>query len=144
MGVGQYTYYEFIKDNTFIDYMIEPTSTTQITLAVFKSQTKGNGKRILCQTIDWIKEHLPTIVTIGVSSIPQTKYYKNRGWTKENAQEKLDSYYRSLGFRETTVKHDFEIGIDELKANCMASGGAKTRKSLKRRTRKIQRWPKKF
>ena len=37
-----------------------------------------------------------------------------------------------------------EIGIDELKANCMASGGAKTRKSLKRRTRKIQRWPKKF
>lgn len=133
----QFTSYDFVESNTLrIQYFYYPEDPSDITLEFFinKSGVKGAGKKILCDSLQWIKENLPMVKTISLSSVPHSNVYKKQGISKQEAQKKLNNYYKSLGFSsENESDHFFKSTVDAIVAKTCATTGGKTRR---RKTRK--------
>ena len=112
-----------------------------IILSSFTSSVKGEGKKLLCQAIDWIQENLPNVEMISLSAVPFSNVYRKLGLTKEQAHKKLNAYYQSLGFSQygKANEHYFRATVQTIaKTACTAKGGRTRRRkgSKKSKSRK--------
>ena len=132
--------YKFERNGVTVIYQLFPDFPTDLHLEFFTntSKIKGAGKQFFCETLLWIQTNLPSIQTISLISVPFANLY-GKELSKENRQSKLNSYYKSLGFRQkgNEKKHEFVSTLDDLLQKCRASGGRrKTRKHKRTRSRK--------
>lgn len=125
------TFYIFKENGALVSFIFDSATPKEIILDAFvnKSEVRGAGKELLCKTIPWIRDTLPTVQTITLASVPHSNVRKARQMTKENAQKSLNKYYISIGFQPTKVPHEFEVSLDRLDSMACKKGG-------KRRTRK--------
>ena len=76
-----------------------------------------------------------TEITLG--SVPHTNEYKKRGITRSVAENKLNSYYKTLGFvknSDNVLNRNFTGNIDTLIENvCREEGGKRKNKTRKRK-----------
>lgn len=139
-NLGIFKVYKFERNSVTVIYQLYPDFPTDIQLEFFTntSKIKGAGKQFFCETLLWIQTNLPAIQTISLASVPFGNLY-GKELSKENRQSKLNTYYKKLGFRPSgnENKHEFLATVEDLMANCAASGGRrKTRKHKRTRSRK--------
>ena len=114
------------------------SSRNQLELSkFFNSGNKGDGKRLLCYVLKWIKTNMTEHSVLTLASIPDTTTYKKREITKSVAENKLNSYYESLGFtrniKGNSPRH-FTGNIDKLIENiCKKEGGKRKNRTRKRK-----------
>jgi len=84
-------------------------------LFVCDDNVKGEGRVLLLNALKYIHEKDKNIDTIMLESVPHTDKYKKAGLTKAEAQKKLNTYYRRLGFATTDEgPNSFEANLLEL------------------------------
>ena len=82
---------------------------------VCDDNVKGEGRVLLLNALKYIHEKDKNIDTIMLESVPHTDKYKKAGLTKAEAQKKLNTYYRRLGFTTTDEgPNSFEANLLEL------------------------------
>ena len=82
---------------------------------VCDDNVKGEGRVLLLNALKYIHEKDKNIDTIMLESVPHTDKYKKAGLTKAEAQKKLNTYYRRLGFTTTDEgPNSFEANVLEL------------------------------
>ena len=131
--------YRFEKNDVVVIYNLSPDATSDIELGFFtnKSKIKGAGKQLFCESLHWIKKNLPSIQTVSLASVPYANVY-GKQLSKDNAQTKLNTYYKSLGFRPVgnENEHEFLATVDDLLTKCGGSGGRRKTRKQKRKIRK--------
>jgi predicted GNAT family N-acyltransferase len=130
--------YRFERDDVVVIYNLSPDATSDIELGFFtnKSKIKGAGKQLFCESLRWIKKNL-SIQTVSLAAVPYANVY-GKQLSKDNAQTKLNTYYKSLGFRPVGDEndHEFSATVDDLLAKCGGSGGRRKTRKQKRKIRK--------
>jgi hypothetical protein len=103
----------------------------------FNSGNKGDGKRLLCHVLKWIKINMSEYTELTLASVPDTTTYRKRGITQSVAENKLNSYYESLGFIRNSngkSRRYFTGNIDTLIENtCKEEGGKRKNRTRKRK-----------
>ena len=115
------------------------TSPTIFALDLFvcDDKVKGEGRALLLKALKYIHEKNKNIDTIILESVPHTDVYRKAGLTKAEAQKKLNSYYKRLGFTTTDEGPDsFEANLLELIGKIEGYRGG--RQQLRLRSRKLR------
>jgi hypothetical protein len=101
---------------------------------------KGEGRALLLKALKYISDKDKDINTITLESVPHTETYRKAGITKAAAQQKLNTYYGSLGFNSTIQSNEFEGKLSDLIRTIETrKGGRRTRKGGRRTRRKTRR-----
>ena len=136
-----YYFYNFEWEEILCAFVYDTSVQEDIVLDMFNKSknNKKNGYKLLCFALQWIKENkdLNKVKTVSLASVP----HKIDG---KRDQERLNSYYRRIGFINNSDNHDFIQNIDSLIIQCktkntatkMASGLMKPKSAKRRRKSK--------
>jgi hypothetical protein len=110
-----YYFYNFEWENILCAFVYDTSVQEDIVLDIFNKSknNKKNGYKLLCFALQWIKENkdLNKVKTVSLASVP----HKIDG---KRDQERLNSYYRRIGFIDNKTDHDFLQDIDTLVIQC--------------------------
>ena len=138
-----YNGYEFNTKNCTV-ILIRSGKTKMVVLDNFvcgNGAKKGEGRALLLKALKYISDKDKDINTITLESVPHTEKYRKSGITKAVAQQKLNTYYGSLGFINKE-SNEFEGKLSDLIRKIETrKGGRKTRKAKinKRKVKKTRR-----
>lgn len=129
--------FKYNKASISISLVKKPSGDELELSQFFNSGNKGDGKRLLCHVLKWIKTNMSEHTEITLGSVPDTGEYKKRGITKSVAENKLNTYYKTLGFVKNSgnvLNRNFTGNIDILIENvCREEGGKRKNKTRKRK-----------
>jgi len=134
---GIMSFYIFGYNGAKID-ILEMNDSLELSSFINKGE-KGDGRKLLCHVVRWIKENKSKYDELTLASVPSFNKYKGLGMSKNNARVSLNGYYKSLGFkknRSELSERDFTGRIDELMDKCLSRGG---RRSTRKRYKYTQR-----